>query len=131
MATRGAKPKPVALRLVDGTHRNARHGTQDAAREAVESVEKLVGKLAMPKGLKGKERTAWLDWIAPASWLDKFKAPAAITFCQLWAEKERAPAMFPAAKLGQLRGLMNELGLTDERNRGAVDGEDTDEFFGD
>ncbi len=34
MAARGAKPKAAHLRLVDGTHRTARHGDVEKAKDA-------------------------------------------------------------------------------------------------
>jgi hypothetical protein len=40
-----------------------------------------------------------------------------------------APRMFQAAKHGQMRAYMSELGLTDERNRGNEQGDEKDEFF--
>ena len=131
MAARGAKPKPVKLRLVDGTHRSARHGSEDKARQAAEKSVSAFGKLAKPKHLKGEASTAWRRYIEPASWLDASREAAAIAFCELWSEFRFAPTSFPAAKHGQLRAYMSELGLTDERNRGDHDDEDRDEFFDD
>jgi hypothetical protein len=66
----------------------------------------------------------------PAGWTPR--EGAAIAFCELWQEFRDGPRMFPAAKHGQLRAYMSELGLTDERNR-AGDGKEkpTDPFFGD
>ena len=113
MATRGAKPKAVKLRLVDGTHRNSRHGDGQAAREAVEAA------------------AAWKKFIEPAGWLDGSREPAAIAFCELWKEFMFNPTGFPASKHGQMRAYMSELGLTDERNRGDHGSKkEEDEFFG-
>lgn len=132
MATRGAKPKPVALRLVDGTHNVTRHGNAAKAREATEAAVASFGKLQRPKGLKGEALAAWKRYIEPADWLDGSREPAAIAFCELWSEFRLGAIMFPAAKHGQLRAYMSELGLTDERNRaGAKDEKEKDEFFGD
>jgi hypothetical protein len=131
MATRGAKPKPTLLRLVDGTHRTARHGATAAAKEAVEQTVAAFGKLERPKSLKGPVAAAWKRYIDPASWLDGSREAAAIAFCELWAEFQRMPAMFPASKHGQLRAYMAELGLTDERNRGDAGKDKSDEFFDD
>ncbi|MGW8202989.1 hypothetical protein ACWGM0_10630 [Sphingomonas bisphenolicum] len=132
MATRGAKPKPVKLRLVDGTHRGARHGDNEKAKEAVEAAAATFGKLKKPTSLKGEAAAAWKKYIDPAGWLDASREPAAIAFCELWKEFMFNPTGFPASKHGQLRAYMSELGLTDERNRGDVDdGKDKDEFFGD
>lgn len=129
MATRGAKPKAAHLRLVDGTHRAARHGDAGKTRKAVEKTITSFGKLAVPKHLKGEALAAWKKYIVPAAWLDGSKEPAAIAFCELWSEFRFGPTSFPASKHGQLRAYMSELGLTDERNRGDTDGEEKDPFF--
>ena len=129
MATRGAKPKSAQLRLVDGTHRNARHGSADAARELADGARQAFGALERPKGMRGKALVAWKRYIEPAGWLDGSKGAAAIAFCHLWDEFETCPRLFPAAKRGQMRAYMNELGLTDERNRGGEQGGERDEFF--
>src|SRR5690349_8533146 len=124
MAARGAKPKPGHLRLVDGTHRTTRHGDESKAREAVETSISAFGKLTKPKHLKGEASAGWKRYIEPASWLDASREPAAIAFCELWSEFRFNPTGFPAAKHGQLRAYMSELGLTDERNRTKDDGKD-------
>jgi hypothetical protein len=133
MATRGAKPKAAHLRLVDSTHRSARHGKAEETKKKVEAVVENFGRLTKPPSwLKGKALGAWKKWIAPAHWLDGSREPAAIAFCELWGEFESGPKFFPAAKHGQLRAYMSELGLTDERNRKDGDGgKEKDEFFGD
>jgi len=117
MAARGAKPKAAHLRLVDGTHRKTRHGEVADAQEAVEKSATAFGKLSRPTHLKGHGLAAWKKYIEPAGWLDASREPAAIAFCELWQEFRFAPVSFPAAKHGQLRAYMSELGLTDERNR--------------
>ena len=132
MATRGAKPKPASLRLVDGTHRNTRHGEEGASKAAVEAAAEVFGPLAQPAGLKGEGLKAWKRYIKPAAWLDGSKEAAAIAFCELWQEFRFAPTSFPASKHGQMRAYMAELGLTDERNRKPVEnGKPKDEFFDD
>lgn len=131
MARRGAKPKPAHLRLIDGTRNVTRHGTETELREAVETGLQNFGKLVQPKGLKGESLKAWKKYIAPAGWLDGSREPSAIAFCELWQEFIGAPSIFPAAKHGQLRAYMSELGLTDERNRGEEEKKTKDEFFDD
>jgi len=118
MAARGAKPKPAHLRLVDGTNRTTRHGSEAELRKKIEQTEVAFGKLTKPKWLKGESAAAWKQFIEPASWLDGSRAAAAIAFCELWDEFRFNPKGFPASKHGQLRAYMSELGLTDERNRG-------------
>ena len=131
MATRGAKPKPAHLRIVDGTVNVTRHGSEADLRAKVEAAVTAFGKLDRPKFLKGEALSAWKRYIAPASWLDGSREAAAIAFCELWAEFRRMPAMFPASKHGQMRAYMSELGLTDERNRVEKEPEVKDEFFDD
>ena len=126
MATRGAKPKPSLLRLVDGTRNATRHGSEEELRKKAEASIQAFGKLIRPKHLKGEASAAWKRYIEPASWLDASREPAAIAFCELWSEFRFSPTGFAAAKHGQLRAYMNELGLTDERNRGD-DGKQSDE----
>jgi hypothetical protein len=126
MATRGVKPKPIHLRLVDGTHRTTRHGDSNEARAAVDVSAVSFGKPVKPKQLKGEAAAAWKRYIEPAGWLDATREPAAIAFCELWKEFRSAPANFPGSKHGQLRAYMSELGLTDERNR-TLDAEKEDD----
>lgn len=133
VAKRGVKPKPAHLRLVDGTRNVTRHGSEEKLREAVEKALTSFGKLTRPKFLKRHGLAAWEKYIEPADWLDASREPAAIAFCELWQEFRSAPINFPAAKHGQLRAYMSELGLTDERNR-VIDAEknkEKDEHFDD
>ena len=128
MATRGARPKPAHLRVVDGTHRATRHGDEGKAKETAENSLISFGKPTRPKDFKGEALAAWKKYIEHAGWLDASREPAAIAFCELWQEFRFAPTSFPASKHGQLRAYMSELGLTDERNRSESD-DPTDEFF--
>jgi hypothetical protein len=114
-----------------GTHRPSRHGGSNKAREGVEQAAGAFGPLERPPNLKGEAQKAWDQWIAPAAWLDGSGEPAAIAFCELWAEFRQAPARFIAARHSQMRAYMAVLGLTDERNRPARDSGDTDPFFND
>lgn len=129
MATRGPKPKAAHLRLIEGTRNTTRHGTDADLRKTVETAAKTFGPLSRPKHLKGEALTAWKRYIEPAGWLDGSREPAAIALCELWSEFRANPTAFPAAKHGQLRAYMSELGLTDERARGDVDDAGGDEFF--
>lgn len=131
MAARGARPKPAHLRLVDGTHRNTRHGDAALAKKTSEAAATTFGKLSKPRHLKGEAGKAWDRYIAPASWLDGSREPLAIAFCELWQEFRDGPRMFAATKHAQLRHYLSELGLTDERNRGDDGSQDRDEFFDD
>jgi hypothetical protein len=125
MAARGVKPKPAQLRLVDGSHRNTRHGKK----EKIEEKIVLVGKPEMPEDFCPLEAKTWDRYIACCPWLDKYKEAAAIKFCQLWVVSEERGPLFSPAQHGQLRAYMAELGLTDERNRKMPDAQKNDEFF--
>jgi phage terminase small subunit len=128
MAKRGRKPKPPQLRIVDGSFRSDRHGAKAEAAKSAAAAMAAFGKLERPKWLKGEARKAWDEYIAPATWLDGSRAPAAILFCELWAEFREAPSRMVASRLAQMRNAMADLGLTDERNR-AVQTDDEDAFF--
>lgn len=131
MASKGPKPKAAHLRLVDGTHRPTRHGSEDDAKKLVAVAAQQFGKLNRPKHLRGDGLAAWKKYIEPASWLDGSREPTAIAFCELWQEFRFAPTSFPASKHGQMRAYMSELGLTDERNRLGSDDKPKNEFFND
>jgi hypothetical protein len=131
--TIGRKPKAIHLRIVDGSHRNTRHGSQERARRLVAKTAKAFGKIAMPEYFKGHAREAWESYIVPCGWLDRSREPAAIMLCELWAEFRFDPPNFK--KHSTLRGYMSDLGLTDERNRGGkfiknFIEEENDEHFG-
>lgn len=130
MATRGPKPKPAHLHLVHGTRNPTRHGSEKKLRAKVEKAAAAFGKMTKPAHLNGEAAKAWQKWIAPAFWLDSSREASAIAFCELWKEFRFNPTGFQAAKHAQMRSYMSELGLTDERNRGASgDDEDEDEYF--
>lgn len=122
--TRGRRPLPPHLRLIEGTHRDDRHGPAPAT-----SSKPPFGKPEMPRKFKGKAALAWQKFIKPADWLDASREPAAIAFCELWAEFQAAPSRFQSAKHGQMRAYMSELGLTDERRRTVEATAPKDEFF--
>lgn len=132
MAQRGTKPQPAHLRLVKGTHRSHRHGSREvaAARAAVDP--ELFGPISKPGFLKGEALKAWKRYVEPCYWLDASSEPSAILFCELWQEFRDSPRGFAANKYAQMRHLMQELGLTDERNRGdPAKAPGKDEFFND
>jgi hypothetical protein len=115
--TRGRKPKASHLRLIQGTHRDDRHGIESEVREAVVASATSFGPLVQPPYFKRFAREAWKQFIEPATWLDASREGSAIAFCELWQEFRSAPTIFPAARHTQLRGYMSDLGLTDQRKR--------------
>ena len=112
--------------MIDGTHRTTRHGQEGEVRGAIEQSVSSFGGLSRPKGLKGAGLAAWRRYIEPAYWLDAAREPVAIAFCELWHEFRLSPTNFTAARHGQMRAYMSELGLTDERNR-VIDASKTEE----
>lgn len=123
---RGPKPRPPALRLVDGSFRPSRHGDPAKVRERAERHARAFGKLGKPMGLLGSHaREAWKRWIEPATWLDCSREATAIAFCNLWHEMQEAPRQFPAARHNVMRAFMSDLGLTDERRRGEIEEPDS------
>jgi hypothetical protein len=67
---RGPKPVPAHIRLIEGTARPRRHGSEDQLREQIEASAASFGPLKMPKSFKGEAAFAWRRFIAPAAWLD-------------------------------------------------------------
>jgi hypothetical protein len=128
MIRRGRKPTPTKLRLILGGHRPTRHDVGD---QGVSPTGPRFNPPRKPASLKGVAAKAWQRYIAPATWLDITREPAAIAFCELWAEFIERPAVFPAAKHSQMRAYMGELGLTDERNRPPSGADTNNEFFAD
>ena len=103
MATRGAKPKPVKLHLVDGTFRPDRH--------AAPAETDPQGPLERPAKLNGRAAQLWDTYMARAHWLTWADGPKALMWVHMQAEFERSPAKMVASRIGQLRALGSELGL--------------------
>lgn len=132
MGQTGRKPAQAAVRLVTDSHRTTRHGDQAQAEENAAKSAATFGNLEEPPHLFGQGLRAWRRYIAPAWWLDASREVCAIAFCDLWHEYCQGRKAFTAAKHQQLRNYMQELGLTDERNRFGVGRDKTgDEFFDD
>lgn len=130
MGQTGRKPNPTPVRLVSDTHRADRHGNRAEAEEGVARSAATFGELQEPPHLFGQGLRAWRRYIAPAWWLDASREVCAVAFCDLWHEYCQNRKAFTAAKHQQLRNYMQELGLTDERNRFGVGRDKTgDEFF--
>jgi hypothetical protein len=111
--------------LIEGTHRNDRHG------EPPRTTPGEFQPLRKPSNMRGEAARAWKRYIEPAVWLDIWRMPSAIAFCELFAEFVANPASFPASRHGQMRGYLADLGLSDERNRPSLPQGQTDEFFDD
>jgi hypothetical protein len=111
------QPKNPYLRLIDGSHRNDRHGSAAAARAAVAKA-RVFGKLRRPDNLDSFALEAWNSYIVPAWWLDRSKEALAVAAVMLWQQFREDPPKFTAAMHGQLRAYWGALGLADERNRG-------------
>jgi len=102
MATRGAKPKPTVLKLVQG---NPGH------RPLPENEVEADGKPVKPKKCTGRPGQLWDEVVSRAPWLAAADSYKLHMFCALHAEFERSPAKMIASRLSQLRALGSELGL--------------------
>ncbi len=118
---RGPKPKSTALRVVDGTFRPDRHQAQ------AESEPMPEGELEKPKYLKGRASKIW-DREAPVlSWLTRADSAMFGVWCSLQAEFEERPEDMVASRIGQLKSIGAELGLTSSgRARMGVSGKKKD-----
>lgn len=106
MATRGRKPKPTHMHLVDDTYRPGRHDEQ------AENEPQPGGKLEKPKYLKGRAGRIW-DRIAPKlEWLTEIDSDMVALWCGLQAEHEDNLRDMPSARVAQMRTLAAELGMT-------------------
>jgi hypothetical protein len=129
MAVGGAKRKDAALHIIEGTRNATKHGTAEDLQQTVAET-KLYGKLVKPRWLKGEASRIWDQMIIPAWWLDGSRYVLATAFCLLWQEFRKEQEDFTVGKHAQLRYYMQELGITDARNRNVKHGEEkADEFF--
>ena len=105
MATRGPKPKPTQLHIVDGTYRPGRHAVQ------AENEPQPEGALTKPKWLKGKPGRIWDDWAPKLDWLTEVDSPALALWCGLEAEVQADLLDMTASRISQWRTLASELGM--------------------
>lgn len=103
MATRGKRPKPAYLKLVQG----------NPGRRPIEvpsGPDVREGPLRSPKKLTSAQSAIWKRFIDTAHWLTEHDAPKAYMWTCLQAQFHADTEMKPAA-VGQLRLLGSELGL--------------------
>lgn len=88
MGRPGRRPKPAALRLVDGTHRPNRHG--DAAEASRRVQEDRSGRTpAPPRSLTGEARAEWrrlAESLHDRGLLTHRHRAAFAAYCQAWAD---------------------------------------------
>ena len=106
MATRGPRPKPTKLHVVDGTFRPGRHAEQAANEPQPE------GKLEKPKWLKGKASKIWDEWAPKLDWLTTVDSPVLALWCGLEVEVQTDLEDMTASRISQWRTLASELGMT-------------------
>lgn len=118
MAIGGRKPTPTFLRVVTGNPGG--HPLPEPGPE--------LGPIERPAKMVKRVAALWDRWIARAPWLTWADGPAALMWCNLRAEYEKAPTKMVAARIAQLRALSSELGFGDERGRrrGKIGGEEKD-----
>lgn len=102
MAIRGARPKPTALRLVEG---NREHRPLPVGEPVPQ------GDPVKPKWLKGRGAALWVEVMGFAFWLtlaDSYKLGA---WCDRQADFERKRKTWTAADRREHRSAGSELGL--------------------
>lgn len=102
MATRGAKPKPTALRLVTG----------NPGKRPFNPLEPTPkGRPTPPVPMRGRPLALWRRYVSRAWWLTETDSHACWLWCQLAAEAEVDVAAMTAARIGQLRACASEIGF--------------------
>ncbi|MCK9994062.1 MAG: hypothetical protein Dbin4_02582 [Alphaproteobacteria bacterium] len=102
----GRKPKPTHLKLVAG---NPGH------RPVNENEPLFSGDVEKPKYLKGRASKIWDQYAPQLIAVGLIKAAddsAFAALCCLTAEFEKDPAAMVAGKIGQMRALWAEFGMT-------------------
>ncbi|MBN9529692.1 MAG: hypothetical protein J0H82_26030 [Alphaproteobacteria bacterium] len=102
MGTRGPKPKPTHLKLVQG---NA------GRRPLPEGEPDPGGKPVKPKWLKGRGSALWDEVMQFAFWLSVADSYKLAAWCDRQAEFERDRRMWTAADRREHRSAGSELGL--------------------
>lgn len=98
--------KPASAHKLNGTYRPDRHGDRISVPES--GPEK-------PGWLSAPAEVEWdrvMEMMSDSGFLCRTDSSALATYCELLAEFAAGPADFPAGRLGQMRLLMSELGLT-------------------
>ena len=102
MAVRGTRPKPTALRLVQG----------NAGRRPIPQGEPQPGGRPKPlTKLTGRPLVHWRNLIVPAFWLTGSDGPLAFVLVHLLAEFEANPTGMQASKVSQIRAACSSLGF--------------------
>lgn len=103
MATRGPKPKPTVLKLVQG-----HPGHHPLPKDEPKPKTPLGGR---PKFLKDRAAELWDHWAPRAWWLGDVDCFKLAGFCCLQAEFEEDPKGMIASRITQWRMLGSELGF--------------------
>ena len=101
--TRGPKPKPVELRLIEGNR---------GKRGIPEDVPQAEGKPVKPAWLKGRAAALWAEYAPQLHWLARVDSEMLAAWCALTAEFQKRPEAMTAARIGQMRTLAAELGMS-------------------
>jgi phage terminase small subunit len=102
MATRGARPKPTLLRVIQG---NPGH------RRIPLSEPMPSGKPVPPHWLDGRTAELWHEVVAFAFWLTEADSYKLASWCDRQAEFERAREVWTAADRREHRSAGSELGF--------------------
>lgn len=104
MATRGKKPKPTKLHVVDGTYRSDRHANRDGEPESPDAPVR-------PAKLTKREGEIWDDMVATAHWLGVHDTSKAHAWTCMTARLEKTKYDAQASIFAQWRVLGSELGF--------------------
>ena len=99
----GRRPKPVELRVIEGNRER---------RPLPTDVPKAAGSPARPKWLKPLAATIWNEYAPLLPWLGRCDSEMLATWCVLAAQFSREQEAMDSARLGQMRVLAAELGMT-------------------
>ena len=128
MATRGRKPKPTKLHVIDGTYRADRHAVRAGEPESTDTPKR-------PAKLTKREALLWKERIETASWLGVHDSEKAAAWVFMTVRLEKAKFDVQASTFAQWRALGSELGFDPSsraRLGGFTDGGSAyppDEFF--
>ncbi len=103
---KGRKPKPTHLKLVEG---RAGH------RPINENEPVFTGDVVKPKYLKGRASKVWDQYAPQLIAVGLIKSADDSSFavlCCLMAEFEKDPVAMPAGRIGQMRAMWTEFGMT-------------------
>lgn len=102
MATRGRKPKPTMLRLIEGSA-----GAPNLPKDAPLAE----GRPVPPPYIKGRALALWNEYLPEMPYLAKLDGPKFAHWCRAEADYEKNGELWPTARHAEQRKLASELGM--------------------